>query len=115
MVHFAQKEGVLSEAPELLVQDEQKKILIFKRKDCIFAANLNPTQSFTDYGFAAPAGKYGLVLDTDRAEFDGFSRIADGETHFSVDEKCPNGNGRYDATLYVYLPARTMLVLKKLD
>ena len=115
MVHFAQKEGVLSEAPELFVQDEQKKILIFKRKDCIFAANLNPTQSFTDYGFAAPAGKYGLVLDTDRAEFDGFSRIADGETHFSVDEKCPNGNGRYDATLYVYLPARTMLVLKKLD
>lgn len=115
MVHFAQKEGILSEAPELFVQDEQKKILIFKRKDCIFAANLNPTQSFADYGFAVPAGKYELVLDTDRAEFDGFSRIADGEAHFSVEEKSPNGNGKYDATLYVYLPARTMLVLKKID
>jgi 1,4-alpha-glucan branching enzyme len=115
MVNLAHQERLLDVKPELLVQDEEKKILIFKRNNCIFALNFNPVASFTDYGFAAPAGKYAVVLDTDRSEFNGFSRIADGEAHFSVDKPCPNGNQDYKSTLYVYLPSRTALVLKKLD
>ena len=115
MVNLARQEGVLDEAPELFVQDEEKKILIFKRKNCIFALNFNPTASFTDYGFAVPAGKYEAVLNTDENEFDGFSRLKTGEAHFSVSERSENGNGKYDATLYLYLPARCAVVLKKVD
>ena len=115
MIHLAQQEGVLDEKPELFVQDEEKKILIFKRKNCIFALNFNPIASFADYGFAAPAGKYEAVLNTDENEFDGFSRLRTGEVHFSVPRKSENGNGKYDETLYLYLPARTAVVLKKLD
>ena len=58
MVTLAQQESILDEKPELFVQDEEKKILIFRRKNCIFALNFNPISSFADYGFAAPAGKY---------------------------------------------------------
>ena len=112
---MARAESILDDAPELFVQDEQKKILIFKRKDCIFALNFNPTASFTDYGFAVPAGKYEAILNTDENEFDGFSRLKTGEVHFSVPVKSENGSGKYDDSLSLYLPSRTAIVLKKID
>ena len=115
MIQLAKNEDLMSVRPELLVQDEEKKILIYQRNNCIFAFNFNPTGSFADYGFAAPAGKYKVVLDSDDPEFDGFSRINNGETYFSIDESSPNGNPKYDSTLYMYLPCRTALVLKKID
>ena len=115
MVNLARQEAVLDERPELFVQDEEKKILIFKRKNCIFALNFNPTASFVDYGFAAPAGKYEVVLNSDESEFDGFSRVKTGEVHFSVPVKNENGNGKYSDSLSLYLPNRCAVVLKKLD
>ena len=115
MVNLVRQEAVLDEVPELFVQDEEKKILIFKRKSCIFALNFNPTSSFADYSFAAPAGKYEVVLNTDENEFDGFSRLKTGEVHFSVPVKNENGNGRYDDSLSLYLPSRCAVVLKKID
>ena len=115
MVNLAQQEAVLDERPELFVQDEEKKILIFKRKNCIFALNFNPTASFVDYGFSAPAGKYEVVLNSDESEFDGFSRVKTGEVHFSVPVKSENGNGKYSDSLSLYLPNRCAVVLKKLD
>ena len=115
MVSLAHSESILDVKPELYVQDEEKKILIFQRKNCIFALNFNPTASFTDYGFAAPAGKYEVVLNTDENEFDGFSRVKTGEVHFSVPSKSDNGNGKYDDSLSLYLPSRVAIVLKKID
>lgn len=114
MVHLLRKEKVLVGKPELLVQDEQKKILIFKRKNCIFAFNFCADGSFPDYGFSAPAGEYESVLNTDEPEFDGFARLSTGTRHFSVHEKSPNGNAAYEDTLYLYLPARCAIVLKRL-
>ena len=115
MVNLARQEAVLDERPELFVQDEEKKILIFKRKNCILALNFNPTASFVDYGFSAPAGKYEVVLNSDESEFDGFSRVKTGEVHFSVPVKNENGNGKYSDSLSLYLPNRCAVVLKKLD
>ena len=115
MIRLGRSEGILNEKPELLVQDEEKKILVFKRINCIFAFNFNPCLSFSDYGFSAPSGKYRVVLDSDEAEFDGFSRIKMGEEHLSMAEKSPNGNRKYDHTLYLYLPCRCAIVLKKID
>ena len=103
MVHLIRKERVLFERPELLVQDEEKKILIFRRKNCIFALNFSPSLSVSDYGFRAPDGEWAQVLDTDQIRFDGFGRLGEGERHVSV-----------DGQLYLYLPARCALVLKKI-
>ena len=115
MITLAHQEAILDEAPELFVQDEEKKILIFKRNNCIFALNFNPTASFVDYGFAVPAGKYEALLNTDDTEFDGFSRLKTGEVHFSVPVKSENGSGKYKDSLSLYLPSRTAVVLKKVD
>ena len=113
MVHLLRKEGCLEARPEILVADEEKKILIFKRKNCIFALNFSPSGSFADYGFSAPAGSYVSVLDSDQSRFNGFSRLQEGERHLALPERCPNGNQAYDHTLKVYLPARTAVVLKQ--
>ncbi len=114
MVRLLKSEHSLYSRPELIVQDEEKKILIFRRRNCIFAFNFNATGSFADYGFAAPEGEWKIVLDTDEERFDGFARIREGESHFTLKEKSPNGPKCYDGTLMLYLPARSAVVLKKI-
>jgi 1,4-alpha-glucan branching enzyme len=102
MVRLIREENLLSSAPTLLVADEEKKILVFLRKNCIFALNFSPSGSFTDYGFKAPEGEYVNVLDSDQPDFDGFGRLKVVERHVTV-----------DGTLKLYLPARTAMVLRK--
>ena len=113
MVRLIRQEGLLAERPVLLTADEEKKILIFKRKNCIFALNFSPAGSYVDYGVSAPAGAYVQVLDSDQPEFNGFGRLAKGERHVTIPEKCPNGNQAFDHTLKLYLPARCAMVLKQ--
>ncbi len=112
MVRFIRENRLLSEPPVLLTADEEKQILVFLRKNCIFALNFNPTASFGDYGVAAPAGKYKLAFSSDDAEYNGQGRLQAGEVHFSIEQKCPNGNQEFDHTLYLYLPSRCAIVLK---
>ncbi len=102
MVHLLKTERVLSARPELLRADEEKKILIFSRKNCIFAFNFNATASFENYGFPVSDGTFDLVLHSDAPEFDGFGRLRNGEEHVVV-----------GGTLRLYLPSRCAIVLKK--
>ena len=112
MINLAKTEMLLSESPELLVQDEEKKILVFKRFNCIFALNFNPTESYVNYTFSAPKGKYNIILDTDQVKYNGYSRLKIGEEHFTLEERSANGNQKYHSSLSLYLPSRTALVLK---
>ena len=114
MVHLVKDENVLSEPPVIITADQQKKILIFSRKNCIFAFNFNPVDSFTDYGFSAPAGEYEVEFSSDEPRFGGFDRIAPHEKHIALEGRCPNGNQYFDHTLMLYLPSRCAIVLKKL-
>jgi 1,4-alpha-glucan branching enzyme len=103
MIGYVRRSGLLEARPELLRADEEKKILIFKRKDSIFAFNFNPQGSFPDYGFAAPAGSYRKVFDSDDPEFDGFGRLSQDKDHITEP----------DGTLRLYIPSRCALVLEK--
>lgn len=93
---------------EHIWQDEQRKILIFKRGRYIFALNFNPLCSFSDFCFEAPAGKYRWVLDTDQRLFDGFDRVEAGGFYFTHLQDQKN-------YLSIYLPSRTAVVLKMED
>jgi len=115
MVHMLRRSYTLSDRPVILVADEQKDVLIFRRKNDIFAFNFHPSASFPDYGFAAPEGKWKVVMSTDEARFDGLGRVKPGEEHFSMPERCPNGNQDFDHTLYLYLPSRCAMVLSLED
>ena len=102
MIHFFRRENLLDFRPELLVADEEKKVLVFRRGDCIFAFDFNPSSSFTGYAFKAPEGDWRLELDSDEKRYDGFSRLITGETHHSDEE------------MALYLPSRCALVLKNM-
>ncbi len=102
MIHLFKEEDLLAFPPEPILVDEAKKVLIFRRKSCIFALNFNPSASFTDYEFKAPEGEWGLIFDSDDKDYDGFSRLGRGERHWS------------DGKMSLYLPSRCALVLKKI-
>lgn len=114
IVSLAASESLLEEPPILLTADERRQVLVFARKNCIFALNFSPVESYTDYGFSAPEGVYEAVLDSDEKRFDGFSRRTAGERHAAIPLKSADGGTAFDHTLYLYLPSRTALVLRKI-
>ena len=95
-----------------LKADDRDKVIAFERGNLWMVFNFHPTASYTDYGLGVMPGKYRLVLDSDRAEFGGFGRVAPEQEYFT----CPvveNHEERH--FLRLYLPSRTLLVLKKED
>ena len=103
MIHYVKRERILSGVPCQLYVDEARKVLIFSRGNSIFAFNFNPTASFEDFRFQAPAGEYAMAFNSDDAAYGGFSRLAQDERHATV-----------DGWLSLYLPSRVALVLKKI-
>ncbi len=101
MIHLFREENLLDSKPELIVADEEKKVLIFRRKNFIFAFDLNPSESFLGYALDAPAGEWKLELDSDEKRYDGFERLKEGELHKS------------DGKLTAYLTSRCALVFRK--
>ncbi len=96
---------------EKLWEKDDDQILAFMRGDLIFVFNWNPSKSFSDYGFLAPAGEYEEVLDSDDLQFGGFGNIQDRVHHFTMPDPLysPAGKG----WLKLYLPARTAQVLRR--
>ncbi|MBD5307546.1 MAG: 1,4-alpha-glucan-branching enzyme [Bacteroides sp.] len=95
---------------EKLWEKDDDQVLAFRRGDLIFVFNWNPTRSFTDYGFLAPAGEYEVILDSDSPVFGGHGLIDDKVHHFTLADPlyAPSGKG----WLKMYLPARTAQVLR---
>ena len=83
-------------------------VVSFIRGDLLFIMNFSPNQSWTDYGVLAAVGSYRLALDSDDKRFGGQNRIDDSTRYFTS----PQENGHQ---LQVYLPARTGIVLQKID
>ena len=90
---------------KLLHEDSEKKVIIFQRANLIFAFNFNPFQSFTDYRFEAPSGKYQMILDCDAPKYGGYGRLLPTQMHFTVADNTQKN------MLSLYLPARSAFVL----
>ena len=108
MVHLLSRSSLLEGEVSPIVRDEEKKVLVFKRKNYIFALNFNVNESFADYSFDVEAGCYGIALDSDSSEYGGFGRNDDSMPHFA------SGNDGGYGKLSLYLPCRSALVLKRL-
>lgn len=87
-------------------QDDQ--VLAFQRKDLIFVFNFSPTNSYSDYGLLVKKGAYKAVLNTDSKQFGGFGSADDSIVHFSQ-----KSDTKAMDWLYLYLPARSAVVLRK--
>jgi len=94
--------------PVLLHLHQEDRVIAFQRGPLIFVFNFHDTESFNDYGFDAPPGKYSMVFNTDLTEFGGMNRLVPGQEHFTLHD--PEKSGEKNL-LNLYLPTRTALVL----
>lgn len=98
---------------ECLWTKTDDQVVAYRRDDLIFVFNFSGGRSFPDYGFLAPEGKYKVVLNTDSVQFAGFGLTDDSVEHFTQHDPlyAPDKKG----WLKLYLPARSAMVLKKID
>jgi len=106
MIKLFADNQILNQSISCVCADEQKKILVLRRGDYIFAFNFNPQFSYENYCFITNPGCYEVVLDSDETKFGGFSRNDDSAKHFSEFD----GKNNY---VYLYLPCRSAQVLRR--
>lgn len=103
MVNMFRENAILADVPVKIWDKEDDHVLVLRRGDYIFAFNFHPTESFVGYGFPTEPGSYVNALDSDGKEFGGFDRVDDSVVHYTV-----------DGQLKLYMPSRTVTVLKKI-
>ena len=86
--------------------DETRKIICFERAGWFFIFNFNGGNSFADYEFEVPDGIYQTVLDSDDPAYGGFANRSPGQVYYTITR-------REGLFLSLYLPARSVLVLKR--
>lgn len=94
-------------------QNSYDKVLAFERGNNLFIFNFNSTKSFTDYKIGTCwEGEHKIILDTDRNEFGGHSRVCPDPSKPIMAQADDFNNRPY--SLYLYLPNRCAIVLKPL-
>ena len=83
-------------------------VVSFMRGDLLFIINFSPSQSQTDYVLPAAAGSYRVALSSDDQQFGGHGRIQQNQRYFTTP-------GPHGDNVQVYLPARSGLVLRRID
>jgi 1,4-alpha-glucan branching enzyme len=89
------------------------QILAYMRGQQVFVFNFNPKQSFADYGFLVPAGTYQVMLNTDNPAYGGYGFADDTVKHFTLHD--PLYAAEQKEWLKLYIPARTAVVLEKVE
>ncbi|MCQ2158322.1 MAG: alpha-amylase family glycosyl hydrolase [Bacteroidales bacterium] len=102
MVRFLKDNEILSARPECIVANDGDEVLVFRRKNAIFALNFNPCKSYDNYGFFAEDGEYEMAFSSDDSRFGGFSRLNAHQKHVTTEHM-----------LKLYLPSRCAVVLLK--
>lgn len=114
MLSLLKSEKKFEQTPIIRLWDkDEDQVLAYMRGNLIFVFSFNPSQSFYDYGFLAPEGKYQVVLDTDSLAFGGNGLTDDSIEHFTIHDELYHKDGK--GWLKLYIPARTAFVLKKID
>ena len=98
---FSQRMG------DLRYSDPYRQVIVFHRKGLLFAFNFSPCNSYTDVRVSVPnPADYTVAFTSDDWSYGGWGQIAHGIYPAQVDK---NGS----ATVSLYLPARTAMVLKE--
>ncbi|HEX2968169.1 MAG TPA: alpha amylase C-terminal domain-containing protein [Bacteroidales bacterium] len=94
-----------------IYENSNDKVIAFTRGELLFVFNFNPVTSFPDYGIPVQ-GRFRVVLDTDDPLFGGFDRIDRSRLYLSI-KKADRNLINAPLYLYLYLPSRTAIVLKR--
>ena len=93
--------------------NDDDQILAYMRGDLLYVYNFNPVKSFEGYGFLVPEGKYRVLLNTDAVRFGGNGLCDDTMPHFTNPDVLYHKDNK--GWLKLYVPARTAMVLKKVE
>ena len=112
MIAMIKKYDVLEGGmPRCLRQHEDDQILAFEKKGCVFVFNFHPTRSQTGLFVPVPEnGDYQVVLSTDDKVFGGYQNIDKTVIYHTWAHDPQMGDG-----FVIYLPARTAVVLRKVE
>jgi len=114
MIELIKNEANYQSTPiEEIWHNDADQILAYKRNNLIFVFNFNPAKSFTGYGFLVPPGSYKTVLNTDSKDFGGNGLTDDSITHFTNFD--PLYKGEKKEWLKLYVPARSAMILRKIE
>jgi 1,4-alpha-glucan branching enzyme len=94
-----------------IYENNYDKVAAYTRGDLLFVFNFHPANSFTDYGIPVK-GKYRILIDSDDPAFGGFDRVDRSTLYLSM-RKASRQTLNMPFYLYLYLPSRTALVLKR--
>ena len=110
MVDLARRFNLMAGDHAILVYEHSlDKIIVFERSGLLFVFNFHPHQSFSDYGFKAPPGRYRLVLDSDASQYSGHGRLVPDQIHITLADTSDASDWQ---TLRLYLPSRSAQVLE---
>lgn len=111
MILTAKKFNILQDPVlNLIYEHSDDKLLVFQRAGLLFAFNFHPQKSYLDYQFAAPAGRYKTILDSDAPQYGGHSRLTAGQEHLTLCDPAADPKVNY---LSLYLPSRTAVVFQR--
>ena len=94
-----------------IYENNNDKVIAFMRGEFLLIFNFHPNSSFTDYGIPVK-GKFRIVLDTDDPVFGGFDRV-NRKSFYTSARKAERQTLDLPLYLYLYLPSRCALVLKR--
>jgi 1,4-alpha-glucan branching enzyme len=94
-----------------IYENNHDKVISYMRGDFLFVYNFHPTNSFTDYGIPVQ-GRFRIILDSDDAALGGYNRIDKNSVYLSI-KKAERHIINAPIYLYLYLPSRTALVLRR--
>ena len=110
MIHFVKDRDLMGEPAETLWIDQEKKLIVFRRKGLIFLFNLHPSQSQTDYFVSVPLkSRWQTVFSSDCKEYGGQERISMDYVYTAA------AHPSYGPGFTYYLPARSAAVLEARD
>ena len=112
MIRLAKTYALFDSPIRLVHTHNDDKIITFERNRLVFLFNFHPEESFSDYFFYLPSGRYDWVFDSDNRSYGGHGRLDDARKY--AYEARP-GKGRPESGLDLYLPCRTALVLYRPD
>lgn len=105
MIHLVELEHLLDFLPEKVWEDNDAKILAYRRGESLFVYNFHPFQSVENYEIPCDKPKYGIVLNSDSPDFNGFGNVDESMEYHALE----TAGRRF---IKIYMPSRTALVLR---
>jgi 1,4-alpha-glucan branching enzyme len=114
MIELMRKNGHFQSTPIIQLWDKSDdQIVVYQRAHLLFVFNFHPANSYTDYGFLTEKGSYKIVLNSDSEKFGGFGNIDETQKFLTVFDELYAKDGK--EWLKMYIPARSAVVLEKID